>query len=173
MLLHLPPEILNQIFILLPLESIVVCKRVNRYIRSLISASVEIQYLVQRLLSGHVENPYCSLSVRERLALLEQRNRTKWSDIGSRLKIKLPFRDLGTYELTEGVYLLGDITRRTLQYMYLPDKDDLPKDGEIEWKGKEVRMEDMVVGLGLNVYENDLLAVITVCGVYICDRHIC
>jgi hypothetical protein len=45
--------------------------------------------------------------------------------------------------------------------MYLPNKDDLPNEGEIEWKGKEVRMEHMIIDIGLNVYENDLLAVIS------------
>jgi hypothetical protein len=71
--------------------------------------------------------------------------------------------------LTGGVYLLGDATRRTLHYTYLPNKDDVLKDGEIEWKGKEVRMEHMIIDMGLNVYENDLLAVITAYAVYICD----
>ncbi|KAF7776561.1 hypothetical protein Agabi119p4_4954 [Agaricus bisporus var. burnettii] len=154
MLLHLPPEILTQVILLLPLKSIIVCKQVNHYIHSLISESVEIRYLVQLLLSEHVDNPHCSLSTNERLSLLEKRNRSKGIDARVRKRFKIPFVVSGIYDLT------GGARRKSLHYIYLPDKADIPNYEEIEWRGKEIRMEYTIIDMGLSVYEN-LLAVIT------------
>ncbi|XP_006463004.1 hypothetical protein AGABI2DRAFT_186799 [Agaricus bisporus var. bisporus H97] len=163
MLLHIPPEILTQVILLLPLKSIIVCKQVNHYIHSLISESVEIRYLVQLLLSEYVDNPHSSLSTNERLALLEKRNRSKGIDARVRKRFKIPFVVSGIYDLTGGIYLLGGPRRKSLHYMYLPDKADFPNYEEIEWRGKEIRMEYTIIDMGLSVYENDLLAVITMC----------
>ncbi|EKM77109.1 hypothetical protein AGABI1DRAFT_77888 [Agaricus bisporus var. burnettii JB137-S8] len=172
MLLHLPPEILTQVVLLLPLKSIVVCKQVNHYIRSLILDSVEIRYLVQLLLLELVENPHCSLSIHERLSILEKRNRSKGIDARLRKRIRIPFQKSGIYDLTGGIYLLGDATRTSLHYMHLPDKVDLSNDEEIEWRGKEVRMEHTIIDMGLNVYEHDLLAVITMCAQTALQRNL-
>ncbi|XP_006455559.1 hypothetical protein AGABI2DRAFT_153436 [Agaricus bisporus var. bisporus H97] len=107
-------------------------------------------------------NPHCSLSIHERLSLLEKRNCSKGIDARLRKRIKIPFQTSGIYDLTGGIYLLGDATRTSLHYMYLPDKVDLSNDEEIEWMGKEVRMEHTIIDMALSVYENDLLAVITI-----------
>ncbi|EKM79712.1 hypothetical protein AGABI1DRAFT_59449 [Agaricus bisporus var. burnettii JB137-S8] len=172
MLLHLPPEILTQVILLLPLKSIIVCKQVNHYIHSLISESVEIRYLVQLLLSEYVDNPHCSLSTNERLALLEKRNRSKGIDARVRKRFKIPFVVSGIYDLTGGIYLLGGARRKSLHYMYLPDKANFPNYEEIEWRGKEIRMEYTIIDMGLSVYENDLLAVITMCVQMTSFRHL-
>jgi hypothetical protein len=154
--LDLPPEILTTILLFLPVHSILRCKRVNHYLANLISNCAEIQYSLCARLATQLDNPKCPLSAKERFSQLSARE-SRWEEmtINFQKSIKVPFLTSGIYDLTSGVYLLGDASRMALHYTYLPNRPD----EEVVWK--ELRTEQTIIDMGFCVYEHDLLAVIT------------
>lgn len=154
-LLDLPPEILTHILLCLPTASVLRCKRLNQYLQNLISQSVELQYHIRRGLSELLDNPHCKLSVSERLDCLLKENRWEELDLNFKESFHIPFTTSGIYDLTGGIYLLGNVSRKVLHYIYLPSEPNQ----EVEWK--EVRLDKTIIDMGLCVYEHDLLAVIT------------
>lgn len=155
-LADLPLEIVTHILLFLPIPSVLRCKAVNHYLRDLISNSVEVQYYIHRSISAQLDNPRCELSIVERLhqLLLREGN---WQDLSFNFDgtIDIPFPTSGIYDLTGGIYLLGDASRKVLHYTQLPSEPDQGA----EWK--EVRLEETIIDMGFCVYEHDLLAVIT------------
>lgn len=155
-LLDLPPEILTSVFLFLPDKSILTCKRVNHYLEDLISSSVEVQYALHSSLTTLVDNPHSPFSAQERLAKLRSKE-CSWEEmtINFTKSIQIPFPTSGIYDLTGGVYLLGDTSLKVLHYVTLPSQPNQ----EIIWQ--KLRTEEMIIDMGLCVYEHDLLAVIT------------
>ncbi|KXN81081.1 hypothetical protein AN958_06125 [Leucoagaricus sp. SymC.cos] len=156
-LLDLPPEILTHILLFLPSTNVLTCHLVNRYLHKLITGSVEIRYYLAGQLTGQIDNPRSTLDIAERLDRLAKREK-RWDYIEptfAKTKVDVPFFTSGIYDLTGGVYLLGESSRKVLHYMYLPTTPD----EEVVWK--EVRTKHPIIDMGLCVYEHDLLAIVT------------
>lgn len=155
-LTDLPPEILTNIFLLLPSTSVLACARVNRYLQEVISASVEVQYHVHRNISGQLDNPSSEYPICDRLVdLLVREHRWGEFHINFERIIDVPFPSSGIYDLTGGILLLGSASRKALHYIYLPGE----LDEELKWK--ELHSPHTIIDLGLCVYEQDLIAVVT------------
>lgn len=103
-----------------------------------------------------LDNPNSNLSVNDRLMQLTTKD-SRWEQLSLNFSksVNVPFPTSGIYDLTGGIYLLGDSSRKGLYYTYLPNKPD----EEVQWK--VVRTDQTILDMGLCVYEHDLLAIIT------------
>lgn len=158
MLIDLPPEILVRIFLFLPLPGLLACQGVNNYIYNVITSSIELQYALHCKSATQLDtdNPHCLLSFKERLTLLLAKE-SRWKELNHRFHTtaNIPFLTAGIYDLSGGVYLLGDASRRALHYSYLPNDSDQ----KLVWKS--LTTDHSIIDMGLCVHEHDLIVIIT------------
>jgi hypothetical protein len=103
----------------------------------------------------------------ERLRILENREEA-WATLDFRrtVQVSVPFHSTGVYDLTGGAFLLGTRPLRaadhpsTVGYSYL-SLPSLSEDEEVEWKGFNLGVP--ILDVGLAVHEHDLIAVLTAC----------
>lgn len=160
MLINLPPEILVRIFLFLPLPGLLACQGVNYYLYNVISSSIELQYALHCKSATQLDtdSPHCLLSSKERMALLLDKE-ARWKELNHRFHsaANISFLTSGIYDLSGGVYLLGDVSRRTLHYTYLPNDSDQ----KLVWKS--ITTDHSIIDMGLCVHEHDLIVIITTC----------
>ena len=158
MLIDLPPEILVRIFLFLPIPGLLACQGVNHYLSNVISSSIELQYALHCKSATQLDtdNPQCLLSFKERLTLLLAKE-ARWKELNQRFHstANISFLTSGIYDLSGGVYLLGDVSRRTLHYTYLPNDSDQ----KLVWKS--LSTDHLIIDMGLCVHEHDLIAIVT------------
>ncbi|KAK7047784.1 hypothetical protein VNI00_006112 [Paramarasmius palmivorus] len=125
--------------------------------------SLTHQYYRELYLSRTEDNPECRLSHAEKLQLLRQREQS-WINCQPDFTKLVPINfDLGRlYDLSAGVYILGDATRHRLKYLMLPSR---PQDS-MEWLTFEPKVtywkdQGYIIDFAINLYEHDLIALIT------------
>ncbi|KDR79274.1 hypothetical protein GALMADRAFT_137139 [Galerina marginata CBS 339.88] len=189
-LLSLPPEILVQILLHLASESssLLATELTCNYLHRLIQGSLLLQYEVALAATQQVDNPLNLMTVREKMAWLEE-SESRWRvlnidhDLGNddaareegvgrprketnRIrKIKVAHVPSGIYDLTGGVYLLGDQPRKALYWVKLPGREEILNDAEMKWNKIDVEEhgpERNFVDIGLCIYEHDLIAIVTI-----------
>ncbi|KAJ7598807.1 hypothetical protein C8J56DRAFT_174412 [Mycena floridula] len=159
MLLDLPYELLERIFLLVNATDIPNISLVNWTIHGIITRSISIQVLVEHHLAGTQDNVQHPLTPKERLDLL-QRRQEAWFTMTPEFSTKIPcnFFSGNLYDLTDNTYVLGDLSRRKLHWIRLPDSP-----GHIpSWNTFDP--EDQVgpmVDFGLAISEHDLIALVT------------
>ncbi|KAF9448680.1 hypothetical protein P691DRAFT_729223 [Macrolepiota fuliginosa MF-IS2] len=154
-LLELPPEILIRILLGLPFTSVVICRRVNRYLQILISESAEVQYRIHLGISGLVDNPSCNLPVSERLSRLLAKER-RWEDVNFDFNkiIDVPFQ-FPYYHTRLITGFFSGITANEIHCMETPSAPDW----EAKWR--RVSPGKRIISTGTCVYEHDLHVLIT------------
>ncbi|KAF8054232.1 hypothetical protein FPV67DRAFT_1132241 [Lyophyllum atratum] len=154
-LLDLPPETIVRILCYLDLQDLVSVTRTSRALHS-INAFQVLQYRFALQAAGLEDNPDSSLVVAERLALLKNREEG-WSNFSFDFRTTLPIQHMpsGIYDMTGGIYLLGDVNKRTLHYCKLPSKPSDP----LTWS--RIDIDRPLVDMGLSIYEHDLIAIVT------------
>ena len=162
--LDLPLEILVETICYLNVVDIFACRRLCRTLYNLISGSLKLQYVTKIKIAGMLDNPYCKLSIPERLSALERREES-WRHASYTFftGMDVPSPWSGVYDLTSSVYLLGksspDIESITtgVQTIRLPYTDqgaDL-----IEWTEFNFGMD--IIDFGTAIEEHDLLACVS------------
>ncbi|KAG5641205.1 hypothetical protein DXG03_005769 [Asterophora parasitica] len=166
MLLNLPPEILVRILCHLDLPDLTSAARVNTLIYSYTKSFQLVQYRFATQAALLEDNPHSTLDVSTKLGVLKDREEG-WAkmrfDWWRTVKME---HQASIVDLTGGFFVLSDATRRALHYLKLPSaKDDL-----LEWS--HIEMDHMIIDFGLNVYEHDLIAVVTFINVEIFGDHL-
>ncbi|KAG6856317.1 hypothetical protein H0H87_005597 [Tephrocybe sp. NHM501043] len=98
------------------------------------------------------------MSINDRLQLLK-RSELGWSafHVDFQTTLRIPHEPFGIYDLTGGIYLMGDVSQKALHYCTLPSN---PGDS-ITWSRIDLHKSLTVVDIGLCLYEHDLVAVVT------------
>ncbi|KAK7047792.1 hypothetical protein VNI00_006120 [Paramarasmius palmivorus] len=162
-LLDLPTEIIVLILFSLPPQDLTKCSQLCRMFWLIFHESSTLQYYQDLYLSRTEDNPGCRLSHAEKLQLLRNREKS-WIKCEPDFTKLAPinFSPGSVYDLSAGVYILGDATRHRLKYLRLPSK---PEDS-VEWLTFEPVVTDWkeqrgIVDFAINLYEHDLIALIT------------
>jgi F-box-like len=152
----LPTELLIRIFCDLNVSDLVSCQLTHSSLCTIIRDSVVLSYRKALQLAGAEDNPSSKLAISERLELLNARENA-WRDVRIDFKqnIEVNYNTSGIYDLTGGVYLLGDDSRRAFHYFTLPTKSsDVTKWSKID-------VERNIIDMAFAIYEHDLLAIVT------------
>jgi len=161
-LLDCPPELLVHIFAHLPLTSLRALLMTSRAINNLISTSVLLQYILQLQSSAHSLYPSGSpTSLVDQLKVLTDAER-RWQswEYTSFNRLEVQHRPSGIYDLTSGIFILGEgsaLGRLTVGLRWV----DLRLGKDLVWNRFD--LQTPIVDLGLNVLEWDLIAVVSMC----------
>lgn len=189
--LSLPPELLERILEHLPLVSIIACELTCRLLRTLSAGSLALQYTKETQAAGVLDASRASrLVVAERLARLRSHEHAwRTLNVHARTLIPVTHEPSGIYDLTGGVYVLGETDNRfmhvrptrAVRYVRLPsmysEVEDRPSEVEAGTSGQAGRtgkgrlpgewplidVGEGVIDIGLSVLEHDLIAVVTSC----------
>ncbi|KAF8063143.1 hypothetical protein FPV67DRAFT_1782712 [Lyophyllum atratum] len=154
-LLDLPPEVIVLILCYLDLPDFVSAIRTNHTLYNTRTVHV-LRYRFALQAAAVEDNPDSSVLIAQRLALLKDREEG-WGGFNFDFRRKIPVRHTpsGIYDMTGGIYLLGDENRRALHYCKLPSKPSDPA----TWS--QIRIDRELIDMGLAIYEHDLIAVVT------------
>lgn len=161
-LLDCPPELLVHIFAHLPLTSLRGLLATSKALKNLISSSVLLQYILHLQSSAHSLYPSgSSSSLVDRLKVLTDAEK-RWQDweYTSFNRLEVQHRPSGIYDLTSGIFILGEgstLGRLTVGLRWV----DLRLGKDLVWNRFD--LQTPIVDLGLNVLEWDLIAVVTMC----------
>jgi hypothetical protein len=167
-LLNLPRELLVEILCFLDLSDLISCKLTNRLLRDIVQTSVNIQYRMDLQFHGLTNNSACSLTIAERHTQLKARENA-WEQLETNFQhtIAVPHRPSSIYDMTAGVFLLGEagdtqFSTKSLMHLILPSLKDVGTDKITpEWSKTDPNMQ--VIDLAMGVEEHDLIAVVTRC----------
>ncbi|KAL0567963.1 hypothetical protein V5O48_014031 [Marasmius crinis-equi] len=160
--LELPSELLIAILSVLDARSIAYSSQVNRFLHALVASSSILCYKQQLFIHKAEDNPGNHTSAAEKLDML-RRQESAWTDCQPGFSVSAPvtFRPGSVYDLSGGVYLLGEDGRQSLRYIELPRESGQ----KIDWKtftpklnSKEPRF---IVDFAINLLEHDLITLIT------------
>jgi hypothetical protein len=156
-LLELPTELVIYIFALLPFRTLISLLSASKATNELISTSTLLQYLIWLGSSSYSSYP-TSVSLLDTLKELK-RLEIGWSEwrVQSLTHLKVTHQPSGIYDLTCGVFLLGESGwgRNTNALRWV----DLRQGGDLQWY--RLDLQTKIVDLALNVHEWDLIAVVT------------
>ena len=159
-LLDLPNELIIQILShLTHHQDLITCQLSNSTLYTTIKASVLLQLQIALSTFKVTDNPSSPLSVSERLQVLKG-SEDAWTLLREDFKrrIAVDFEVSGIYDLTGGVFLLGNASRTALHYIKLPSSIE----DDVEWKKINLDPEEgTIIDMGFCLHEHDLLAVVT------------
>lgn len=184
-LFHLPTELLIRILSYLSHLALLQCRLTHPMLCRIIDDSVLLQYTLELAIAGLEDNPSpaCGLVVGDRLRSLKAQERS-WRnlDFGKTVTVGVRHKSSSIYDLTGGVFLLGETNdpshHRTdaLNLVRLPSVDDFHTSGHDErgegssTGGRSTQMleswsridiKSKLIDVGLAVQEHDLIAVVT------------
>ena len=161
-LLDCPPELLVHIFAYLPLTSLRSLLATSQALNNLISTCVLLQYMLHLESSAHSLYPSVSpTSLTDQLKVLTDAEK-RWQDwdYTSLNRLGVQHRPSGIYDLTSGIFILGEGApngRFTVGLRWV----DLRFGKDLVWY--RIDLQTPIVDLGLNVLEWDLIAVVSMC----------
>jgi hypothetical protein len=158
-LTKLPAEIITAILLNLSFQDVFSVSRVCHYLHNIVTNNATNQYHVQSQISGIIDNHHSTLSVSERLSIL-QASENAWlsTQCLGRKTMLVRHHPSGIYDLSAGVLLLGD--------KYIPDSFKyitLPSLGKPVTAWKTVKLKNIMIDMGLCLVEHGLVAVVTGC----------
>jgi hypothetical protein len=157
-LLNLPLELVIHVLCHLSISDLLSCQLAHSSLCGLIKSSVLIKFNRATEAAGIDVNPHGSrsMSVKERLGLLAKLEKG-WSNfnVDFSTRIAVDHNPSNIYDLTGGMYLLGDKDRHSLHYCALPTTSS----DQAEWCRLDV--ESDIIDVGLARHEHNLIAVIT------------
>ncbi|KAJ7248637.1 hypothetical protein B0H12DRAFT_1123531 [Mycena haematopus] len=162
-LLDFPPEILTSIFTFLPNAALSSIKQSSRFLWTFVSSSVELQYQMAAEVAQVIDNPSSPMSIAERFALLRSREHA-FGAVSPSWKISVPvtFQASGLYELSGGLFWLGEQPNRTLRYIELPSQSAEEGAPSVQWQCITLPYkESIIVDFGLAIHEHDLIVMVT------------
>ncbi|KAI9056374.1 hypothetical protein FKP32DRAFT_1639392 [Trametes sanguinea] len=114
----LPPELLTSILLALDLSTLVRCRQICRLLKDIIDEDVRLQYKIELAASGLEDGTHNTLTVAERLRMLQTRNEA-WDNLAWTAREEIPMLQGGVWELYGGVLGQGE-GARTLVFKQLP-----------------------------------------------------
>ena len=160
--LGLPQELLIQILSYLPPKQLVShIQLVNRHLRDLVQTSV-LQYEIATAFTGLLNNPDSTLVTAERIEALRSYEHA-WRNfaIKKHQQIKVLHPSSGLYDLSQGIYVLGESLGGDSEYPTLVLKwIDLSQDAP-SWQ--RISVDRNIIDFGIAVREHDLIALVTSC----------
>lgn len=158
--LDLPAEVIIQIFSYLALADAIAISSVNVFLRTCFKSSPQLQLRFASQIAAVTDNSHCRLDLNNRLHLLTKLE-DGWSNFQIDFDKALPIlhEPFGIYDLTDGIYLMGDSSQKVLHYCRLPSSVDDP----MVWSRIDVDPSLSIVDVGLSIYEHDLIAVVSTC----------
>ncbi|KAG6849240.1 hypothetical protein H0H93_010256 [Arthromyces matolae] len=154
-LLDIPDEILLHILSFLELSDVATLSAVHSGLHSIVksSSSTQFRFAASR---ACVEPTACrAYGAGDRLsALLSLEDGWEKLQFNFRRSIPVLHKPSGLYDLTAGVWVLGDEDMQTLHVCNLPSS---PNDKEIEWR--KITTGCHVVDFGLAIHEHDLIVI--------------
>ena len=155
MLLNLPTELVVHILLYLDTD-IASCRLTCTYLDNVVRDSVVLQYHTALIGARATDNPCSDLPLSKKLEQLKDGEKA-WAVLKPTSITTIPVKHntSGIYDLTGGVYLLGNQSRRDLHYVRLPSHPG----EEPEWS--TIHVGRTIIDMGLCVYEHDLIAVVT------------
>ena len=166
-LLGLPSEILIGIISYLDIADVLSCQRTCCILRNIIGDSIQLHYIMQLMISGMQDNPFCRLPIADRLVGLESREAAwrslDWEFVTS---IDVPSRWSGVYDLTPSVFLLGksafdfEYVTAGIQTIKLPTRMPGQSDADsVEWIEFNFGMQ--IIDFGTAIEEHDLIVCVS------------
>lgn len=161
--IDLPQELLTQILSNLPPKQLVFpIQLVNHYLRDLVQTSSAPQYQMATAFAGLQDDPKSTLVPVERLeALRSYENAWQNFAVKKHQQIQVMHRTSGLYDLSQGIYILGEYIGGVLEYPTAVLRwVDLSQD-EPNWQS--ICVDRNIVDFGIAVKEHDLIALVTSC----------
>lgn len=160
-LLNLPNELIIQILSYLTHRDLIACQLCNTTLHIIIKDSVLLQFRIALSTFKATDNPACPLNLSGRFQALKD-SEDAWFRLRKDFthNITVNHELSGIYDLSGGVFLLGNDAGTALHYIKLPSSigDD------IRWQKLQLdQSEGTIIDMGFCIYEHDLLAVITTC----------
>jgi F-box domain len=158
-LLSLPKELIIQILSHLTHQALVACQLSSKALYITIKRSVLLQFRIALSIFKVTDNPSCHLSLSERFKALRDSEHA-WTCLRKdfQQRITVNYGVSGIYDLSDGVFLLGNAAQTALHYVKLPSSVQ----DHVEWKKIEVNPnEGKIIDMGFCLHEHDLLAVVT------------
>jgi hypothetical protein len=160
----LPSEILTTILANLSLHSLLTCRQTCKKFKELYDSSSQLQYIAELEIAGMKDNPYCSMSVSERLELLRKRE-DAWAALQPDFSatISIPKPPAGIYDVTPNIYLLGvatlphEMLTLGIQSITLPSSEE----EVLASPSTVIHLTKHIVDFGTSIEEHDLLATVT------------
>ncbi|KAJ7715440.1 hypothetical protein DFH07DRAFT_785606 [Mycena maculata] len=125
---------------------------------------VELQYRMALNTAGYADNQESTMLFVDRIAAL----RTKEAAFGEfkfswRRHIPVTFAATGLYELSAGIYFLGESSRQALRYIQLPSEPDTYDALPVDWERIALRSRNntVIIDFGLAIQEHDLIVFAT------------
>lgn len=158
-LLDLPNELIIQILSYLTHRDLVTCQLSNKQLHITIKNSVLLQFRIALSTFKTIDNPFSPLSLFERFKALKD-SENAWTHLHKdfRRRIGVQYEISGIYDLSAGVFLLGNATRTALHYIKLPSsvQDD------VAWREIKLNQsQGTIIDMGFCLDEHDLLVVVT------------
>ncbi|THH03895.1 hypothetical protein EW145_g5925 [Phellinidium pouzarii] len=162
---ELPAELIERIFSHLDFKDLIVVGRVNHYLRDVYTSSMELQYRFALDVSGMVDGEPVN-NMRSKLVELRRRE-AAWHalDLSRKVTVHVPHRTSHIYDLSAGIYLLGDcyaytVTRetRSLRVFDLRMCATAPATCTGPWR--ELTIDADIVDIAFSLYEFDLIAIV-------------
>ncbi|KAH6910643.1 hypothetical protein BKA70DRAFT_1370960 [Coprinopsis sp. MPI-PUGE-AT-0042] len=149
-LLSLPPELLIAILRNLPLVDVYRCEGVCTSLRTIIKASSDLQYAIALEAECYDDVP-SAVGFSEKLERL-RRGTEAWRRQKTAFvkDIEVKHNVSGIYDLAGGVYLLGDISKHSMFWLRLPEREE----DEVIWNSFKV--PESIIDIGLAIDEHDL-----------------
>jgi len=162
-MLDLPAELLVQILSFLPSSDILSSGLlVNRYLHNLIKESSLLQYHIETKHAGVEDNPQSTMVTAERLEAL-RRSQYAWANffVGKRVNLPVRHRSSGLYDLSAGVYVLGELGDGSADYPTpaLRYTNLCTDQGNKPWA--RISVDRNIIDFGLAIREHDLIALVT------------
>lgn len=168
-LLDLPPEILIQILSEIPSTDLLHSTQLtSRYLHHTIRNSLQLQYLIEAKFAAVEDNPNSIFVLAERLDTL-RRHEHAWRNfiVGNQKSIAIGNRQLGLYDFSAGIYVLGEegggsveYPTTALKYIALSPHASFSQAGP-QWA--KISVDHNIMDFGLAVMEHDLIALVTSC----------
>lgn len=161
----LPVEAIARILSFLDYNDLFAVSRLNDLFRDIYKNFPELQYSYALQESGMVDVD-SSLDIRTKLGeLLRREQAWRTMDLSRKVTVKVPHRTSHIYDLSGGVYLLGDCKNstfsretQTLRFFDLTTCTSGPEVRQEAWP--EMKLETNIVDIAFGLHEFDLVAVV-------------
>lgn len=163
---ELPIEAVAAILRFLDVYDLVAVSRLNRFFHDIVKDFPYLQYhFARELYDMRDVNTGCAMDIRKKVAEIERRERAwRAMDLSNKTCVKVRHQTSHIYDLSGGVYLLGDCKRYlqsrntiTLRHLDLA-KCSQKKSVAEDWP--ELTVESDIVDMGLSLPEFDLIAIV-------------
>ncbi|KAG5353585.1 hypothetical protein C0989_005103 [Termitomyces sp. Mn162] len=157
-LLDLPAELIIHILSNLDFVDALAVSSVNVFLRTCLITSRQLEFRFASQIAGVTDNLHRKLGLDDRVRML-RRLEDGWHGFQVDFRRTLPIlhEPFGIYDLTGGIYLMGDLNQKVLHYCRLPSSAD----DSVVWSRIDMDPSLTIVDVGLSIYEHDLIAVVT------------